>query len=254
MEPSDLGHPDWLAKTITHPHLDNTAGLVRANGFVSSLGPLLVLQEVEHHRYSIFRAFYVYGPGTKVERSSGCIINNSSQYLVRHDQLYEAIEKRGSTHVLRCRFRRGESVALKVLGRSLTLKLQMPPLRGIRLKHPEFLERLGASGILLYALCEAAPRDLLFASSAELAKLVRLPRDAKQLFEVDDFEMPQGPLTRSPDLVAMANALVENLPLPKLEGKVNSSWRHWLNEQLAYQVPGHRHGWDDPIQLMYADD
>jgi hypothetical protein len=242
-EATDPGRPDWLAKTMIRPHLDNTAGLLRANGFVSSLGPLLVLQEVEHHRYSIFRAFHVYGPGTKVERSSGCIIDNSSQYLVRHDQLYEAVEKRGRTHVLRCRFRRGQRVTL-----------QMPPLRGIRLEHPEFLEHLGASGILLYALCDSAPRELLFASSAELAKLLRLPKDAKQVFEVDDFEMPKGPLARSPDLVAMANALVENCPLPKLEGKVNSSWRHWLNEQLAYQVPGHRHGWDEPLQLMYADD
>lgn len=242
--------PEWLEET-THPHLDGDGALVHATGFVSSKGPLLVLQEVEEHRLSVFRCTYAYGPGTSVERISKVIL--PSIYLVRHDQLFEIVKRQGSTHWLRCRFRRGERITVKLLGQEVSLELEVPEVADLTAAQRKQLARLSPSRVLLYALCEAAPRSLLFAPSAELAKRLRLPRDARVLFEVDDFELPTGRLGSSPDLVAMAEALASSGPL-MLPGRPNAHWHHWLGRSLKNLRAADKGGWTEPVSLMYADD
>jgi len=248
--PAPASRPEWLEQG-THPHLENDAALVRATGFVSSKGPLLVLQEIEEHRHSVFRAIYAYGPGTSVERISGVMLTSS--YLVRHDQLFEIVKREGSSHWLRSRFHRGERVTVKVLGQEVSLELEVPEVAGLTAAQRKELALLSPSRVLLYALCEAAPRSLLFASSAALARKLRLPRSARVLFEVDDFEFPAGHLGSSPDLVAMAEALASGEPLT-LPGRPDSSWRHWLGRSLDNLCTADKGGWSEPVYLMYADD
>ena len=245
--------PEWLEE-LTRPHLENAAALVRASGFVTSKGPLLVLQEVSENRYSVLRATYAYGAATSVERFSRVILPGSDEsYLVRYDQLFEIIRRHGSSAWLRCRFRRGDRITVKVHGQEVALRLEVPEGANLSTAQREQLARLSPSRVLLYALCEAAPRSLLFASSAELARRLRLARDARALFEVDDFEYPSGRLGSSPDVVAMAEALASGGPLT-LTGRPNAHWRQWLGQSLANLRTADTGGWTEEVSLMYADD
>jgi hypothetical protein len=272
-EPKPLPAPAWL-ETTNHPQLDAGDVAVRASGFVSSLGPLLVLQGVGLATCSISREIWAYGPGTPVGRrlyswpmppwtawhnnapeeglSPAHVKVGPATYLVLYDQLYEAVAKKGKVHKLRCRFKRGERITLDVLGHPVTLTLEVPPTDDLELEYRHNLRRLIPSLVLLYALCDAAPRDVLFASSTELRRLLSLPDDARLLFEFDDFQTVRSgqPLNFSPDLAALANALVDGAPLTRLPGRPDANWRHWLDHKLGNLLPWQAAEWDKPFLLQ----
>lgn len=104
--------------------------------------------------------------------------------------------------------------------------------------------RYDGQGDRTYHLVERLPPDDLFASDAELVELAGM-RKARRLFSFDDWQPVKGaaPLSKSPDMVAMAAALENGAPIIVLPGKPSGGWTVSLGRVLRCYGKREKDSW-----------
>jgi hypothetical protein len=176
-----------------------------------------------------------YGPGVPGAPAYGLM--GPTEVIVDMAQIYDGD---------RCRVGRGQRLPVKVLGRSLSVPMSVPPRGGVELKHEKRLDRLRPAQVLVYQLPLLLDRDNLFSSAEAIAHKLGL-RGAKRLFQADDFfQVGQSqPLTKSPDLVVMARAAGEACAPGALPGPRSGDLRFWLDKVLAQQPAADVREWPE---------
>jgi len=219
-----LAAPPWL-ETRLHPSFGNESfpcAAIRARGFSSPAGPALVLQAVVWSPGigAITGETYAYGPGAAQAKPIGFVARGP---LIPAAELRTLLTKGGGP-------RRGQRVEV-VLGKARAAVELTPP------SVPR-VELLSPGEVLLYALVDAFPRDVLLPKDG-LVDRVGLDRAAVERFVFDSFQ--QAPLARSlaasPDLVAMGRALDDDSPLEKLPGRPDTDYRIWLGRGVRKRPP-----------------
>jgi hypothetical protein len=242
--------PDWL----THAHLDPLrSGAMRITGFTSTLpeGDVLVVEAIAMHRLSIVRELYSFGPGSIKTTEEGFL---ESRNLVAYEKIFERIaDQKSNVQRVKCRVARGEKLVLDVLGRRVNVEMTLDKasLRGKKLKNGKRIDWLTPSRILLYQLCDAIPKDVLFSAVGELRKRAKIDPAAQPLFRFDEWQCPEHvePLSSSPDLALMTSALAHNKAITKLPGTPSSTWQHSLDRVLALAEPKDEEQWTQIFDL-----
>ena len=217
-------HPTWDAPSAP-------CAAMRASGFVTDDGPALIIEAIvaPFRTREVRRETHGYGPGAPAAGKWALL--QPTHVLVPPEAIYEG-EEGGA----KCRVARGKTLSLDVAGRGVKIQMSLP----VEVSNAE---RAYPSQVVAYRLAERSKLDL-FASDDVLVEMAGM-RNAKRLFAFDDWQhvATAAPLSKSPDLRAMAAALEQHNAPDTLKGKASGGWRKHVGKLLRHYGKRERDLW-----------
>jgi hypothetical protein len=268
---------DAAARSFELPLWDNanyTTAAMRITGYASRAGDALIIEHVYVHPSGgvlVGWDFMAFGPGAKRQSGSEELVDPKADELdnveigddyvdgITNQITLLAEEEEEGVRIVPLPLPQDRMIVhvrhpgVRAKGDAVRVSYRLPRSFAALPEEERARLRLVTPGEgLLVDLCHHR-RDAMFAQDRELRAAAGVPEGAVKLFCFDDFEYVElgEPASKSPDLVAMAEALRARRRITRLPGKPNARPELWLPRCAELRSFAGGDAWavgDDPIE------